>query len=736
MNTQLNRFYFLIFFLLFFCTLIGCDFEEESEDTCKDYNCEDKTDDNDVTDDDDDNDDDNNDNDDNDNDDNDNDDDDFVIGKATLNPRNVKAASNKRFTVEYTVGLSISEGGAIRLYFGGCETYLDVCEMNEDPAKSCGYVSASSSNPGVEFEISTSYESPNVAIRLAEATIAITAGQLEPDDTVTVVYGANSGLAYAQEIAQEAEITVLINQDLSSDIIEIEKSPVLTITPLEPQKLIGAVKMSEGLLKLSLVDRYTNLSDEFSGVAEITLINQSGNETLLGTANIIEGKGEFQLPTVSSGYYVLRSVIHALFLTSVAPFIPGGQSVLFGDLHFHSKISDSYIAIDPLDSYAYAKDVTFLDFLASADHAECTVHNELFTQLLVREDVTDSWAEIQRINDLFETDGLITLLGFEVTMNRQLYPRDGHTNVYYRTNTGSIYTYSYQVPDVEWVSDLPMLWNKLNLAKIPALTIPHTTLSASAMGTDFYYYDPDFMRVVEIYSQHGCSESPDCPDTLHQPLLDPDALGSVQRAVGQLDYRLGFIAGSDSHTGHPAGTGIKAPYFPIPAGLTAVLTDTRTREAVWDAIYNRSTYATSGERIYLEFSINGNQMGSEIDYAGQVNIEARAVGTDSIIEATILKYDAPLGWRSIYQGCPGSLFWDFSFSDNAFFEDSIYYLRVRQQDGHTAWSSPIWVDAVVTGSRSDDSIEDIHKTGSVKESIDLKTIIPPTVTDLKNWGYF
>jgi len=36
--------------------------------------------------------------------------------------------------------------------------------------------------------------------------------------------------------------------------------------------------------------------------------------------------------------------------------------------------------------------------------------------------------------------------------------------------------------------------------------------------------------------------------------------------------------------------------------------------------------------------------------------------------------------------------WEGSWQDKAFDEKGIYYVRIEQQDGENAWSSPIWIN--------------------------------------------
>ena len=644
--------------------------------------------------DDDDDDDDNNDNDDNDND----DDSDDPLGRATLAPDTVQIGSFQRFKVDYTANTPIQVGGGVKIYFASAWDHISECGMTTDSDRACGYTTAVTDVQDVQLALSINLLKPHAGVRLYEASVTVEAGTLQTGQTISLTYGAGEGKAMAQLIAHTTEVTVLVSTDglpkKNPVYSELQNSPVLTLTPLTPERLTSAIQWNEGRLALSLVDIYGNLAEDYAGEASVTLVPESGEESFLGLAPIQGGTGGLPLPTISPGYYVIRAFLNIQGgLISQVPFAPGKQAVWFGDPHFHTRISDSHISYDPLDSYQYAKDVALLDFAASSDHAECTAMDQVFTQFLVREDVDNSWDEVKRINELYNSSELVTLLGYEVTMVSLIGDRQGHINVYYRGNDGNLITYGDQTPGIESVQTVPDLWSILDRDGVEAITIPHHTLRGDWIGSDFLHYNENYMRLVEIYSHHGCSESELCINSLYNPFLDPDAIGSVQRAVGPLGYRLGFIAGSDNHSGHPSGTGAQDPFYDDkPGGLTAIVTEELSRESLWTALQNRSVYATSGARVYLEFSINGTGMGQQVTDPVEIIMSGRAIGTDIVRKVEVFKYDASGGWRKIFSQHPYSLFWDSTFEDDAFSQSSVYYLRVTQMDDTQAWSSPIWVD--------------------------------------------
>jgi len=118
-----------------------------------------------------------------------------------------------------------------------------------------------------------------------------------------------------------------------------------------------------------------------------------------------------------------------------------------------------------------------------------------------------------------------------------------------------------------------------------------------------------------------------------------------------------------------------------------------TRDALWDAMKNtRHMYGTTGERIFLEFDIDGNRMGMEITKSTSPELHVTAGGTKPLEKVEIIKYSRSNGWETIHTEQPVGRICECTFIDRFFFEDSVYYIRVTQtRDRELAWSSPIWV---------------------------------------------
>jgi hypothetical protein len=190
--------------------------------------------------------------------------------------------------------------------------------------------------------------------------------------------------------------------------------------------------------------------------------------------------------------------------------------------------------------------------------------------------------------------------------------------------------------------------------------------------------------LVEICSIHGSSEYYGCEAGIYRPQQ-----GHFVRDALSRGYKLGIIASGDTHDGHPGQRSINARV----TGLVGVYAPELTREAVWQAFKKRRVYGTSGAKIILNFRVCDSPMGSEVNWPkskGAVPIGLRAVCCDTIKNIAIIRNGVPVfmeNGKNI-----NGVFAALLIEDPEPLEGtSRYYARVLQEDGHMAWSSPVWV---------------------------------------------
>jgi hypothetical protein len=184
--------------------------------------------------------------------------------------------------------------------------------------------------------------------------------------------------------------------------------------------------------------------------------------------------------------------------------------------------------------------------------------------------------------------------------------------------------------------------------------------------------------LVEIASIHGNSEAMEGPGAIYSPAPGHFARDALARGLP-----LGFLGGGDTHDGHP-GLGHLASRQ---GGLVAVLDAEHSPAGILAALRSRRVYATNGARILLLTSLDGRSMGAEVPAAPAGKLVIFAVGTAPIAAAVVVRSGAEV------QRIPGQgkalLEASLDLADLAPGEH--LYVRVEQEDGGLAWSSPLRV---------------------------------------------
>jgi hypothetical protein len=215
------------------------------------------------------------------------------------------------------------------------------------------------------------------------------------------------------------------------------------------------------------------------------------------------------------------------------------------------------------------------------------------------------------------------------------------------------------------------------------LTFAHHSAGAPIATNWAFAPDPVLEPVTEIVSVHGSSEALDSPGLIGGPIA-----GNFVRDTLDHGYRFGFIGSGDSHDGHPGLVHLQAP--PAHGGLAAILAEDNTREAVLDALRARRVYATNGARIWLNVELDGEPMGSALQEPARTReqqLRIEAAGTAPIAHVDIIRSGEVT--RSV--GTSGRHEWDTTESIRALGRGDYVYVRVVQEDGRAAWSSPIYV---------------------------------------------
>lgn len=175
--------------------------------------------------------------------------------------------------------------------------------------------------------------------------------------------------------------------------------------------------------------------------------------------------------------------------------------------------------------------------------------------------------------------------------------------------------------------DLPALRRAVSATGTPAMVIPHHIgYRRGWRGIDWAAFSAELSPVVEIFSFHGLSESSEGPFPYLHSMGPRHESGTAHFGWAQGNV-FGIVGSTDHHNAFPGSYGY---------GRLGVWAEALTREAIWEAISARRTYALTGDRIELAFALNGQPMGAICSATPERWIEAAVQGGDAIDAVEVL----------------------------------------------------------------------------------------------------
>jgi hypothetical protein len=156
-------------------------------------------------------------------------------------------------------------------------------------------------------------------------------------------------------------------------------------------------------------------------------------------------------------------------------------------------------------------------------------------------------------------------------------------------------------------------------------------------------------------------------------------------------YRIGILASSDNHTGRPGYGFLRNPLhsrIEIGTALVAVQADDLSREAVFDSIFQRRAYATSGDRILLDVHMGTARMGEELTAAATPVLRVEVEGTAPVNAVEVWK-DVERVHQVVFDSETVRLEWTDPAPPSVGIT-AAYWVRIVQSNQEEAISSPIW----------------------------------------------
>lgn len=388
------------------------------------------------------------------------------------------------------------------------------------------------------------------------------------------------------------------------------------------------------------------------------------------------GTYKFKLKNTANGQFYFSPPIKCFQETLVQAF--------WGLLHGESERFDTVLNIEStLRNFRDDKSMQF--YATSCSESEQDTSN-------------DQWKIINNfVHDFNEEDRFVSLVGFQWMGS---VPSEGLRQIVYFKDSKPI----LRKKDTK-SNSLKKIYKSHSQKDF--ISIPSFSM-AKGFQNNFENYTPEFERVVEIYNAWGSSECLEKEGNL-RPIKSPSKKGIVETEEGSIRHalnqnmRFGFVAGGLDDRG-PFNKLYQSDQVQYSPGLTCILAPLQNRDSIMNALFQRSCYATTGEKMIVTFNIAQAPMGSELNTKAKPgllynrHLSGFISGTSELSKIEIIRNGHVIKTLE-----PNAYSFDLTFDDSEAFEKVLiqnkdqdpfmyYYLRVTQKDGHIAWSSPIWID--------------------------------------------
>jgi hypothetical protein len=455
--------------------------------------------------------------------------------------------------------------------------------------------------------------------------IDVADGALETGEEITLTLGDTSegspGHRAQSFVEHEFSLRVLVDMVRTGEFVELPDDLSFDVVPAPADSLAAVVSATaepdeSATLSVRAEDRWGNVATDYAGSldvrSEADAIDRPDRlaiEDGVGTATVTAREPGTYRVTVSDPETGLETTSNPLVCEA-----DPDRHLYWGDIHGQSGETVGTGTIR--EHFEFLRDSAFLDF---GSHAA----NDF--------QITDEfWETIQAtIREFHEPEAFVTFLCYEWSANT---PNGGDHNVYFRDDAAAIHRSSnWQVGEDavkhEGTYPIEALYDEFR-GRDDVLVIPHQGGRPATLDAT----DPALTPAVEIVSVWGVFE-----------WFGQEAL--------ERGYDVGFVGGSDDHTGRP-GTGPpdNLAKHNVKGGLTAAPVERLTREDLWRALEERRFYATTGARTYLETAIDGRPMGSHVDLDAASRMQVTVRGTAPIEAIDLFRAGDRLATESFAPG--------------------------------------------------------------------------------------
>lgn len=522
------------------------------------------------------------------------------IGTVYLEPSDpIVAGSIGQWRLVFTAGsYGVDEGGTIILSKRtACDWEIPQMKHPEEPAYTTIETNA-------DVRLDARFE-PKKDIRPWQNwcfVIDVHDGFIAPGEKIIITLGDRSkgspGIRTQTFIEKKHEFRFSVDPTNANQPVQLPSSPMVSIIAGKADRLICMVPSQ---LKIGHKEKYRIRAEDKWG--NPTELKDSFNITVLND-DIIRIEKDI-ITGIKQGVYRLEVKCGTLMCESnpglvVKPSEPLNR--FWGDLHAQTATTVGTGTDE--EYFKFARDIACLNF---------TSHQA--------NDFMVSDTDWKKLNDTIKRyhvpNKFVVFPGYEWSGNT---PCGGDHNVVYLNDDQSIYRSSHwqiaEVPEDRFSPANPVtrLFERFK-GKPDVILIPHV---GGRYADIRKFFDPELIPLVEIVSCWGVFE-----------WMLWDAL--------EMGHPVGVVCNSDGHKGRPGAEGPGAGAFGIQGGLTCVLSESLTRESIFNALKHRRCYGTTGPRIYLDFTANGKPMGSQLKTNEPVELFAKVISIAPIESLSLFK---------------------------------------------------------------------------------------------------
>ena len=543
-----------------------------------------------------------------------------------------------------------------------------------------------------ELEIDTIYEIDNpwieYSVKKADGTYIPGISQLQGNTDVEVPGDFTTGkgsvhiTVYDSDIAEAAKAGSTMTLTFAfKDVKGNEARASYTVDILD-EAVISNVKPAQGAQ--TGAEKRPEISAEISNAGENASVTMTVNGTEVKTT-YADGKVTYTpAADMADGKVTVTVTVKRADEkeTSKTWSFTIGEATFqryFGQLHSHTQYSDGAGSLESALAYIKAlPDSANVDFVAFTDHSNyfdksgaANPEGALYDMSQATEYSQETWKSYKDAVAAFNMENagsMVAIAGFEMTWSGG----PGHINTFNtpgivsRNNT----TLNNKTKDAGLQAYYKLLSQTEGVDSISQFNHPGTTFGNFI---DFGYWDAVVdtrMYMVEVGNGEGQIGAGGYYPSYEQYIMALDKGWHVAPTNNQ-----------DNHKGRWGNAN---------DARDVILTDDFSESGIYAALRARRMYATEDKNLELDYTVNGNMMGSIIDVPEKLNFEISFNDpdrTDSIakVELVVNSGKVAYTWDSAADLTKGSV------SVELAPEYTYYFVRVTEADGDLAVTAPVWV---------------------------------------------